>query len=420
MSNHSHLFVSKILTFISQLIIIFTLNILYLAGSINGQSLVDGLQITALKTDNYIKQESVSMIFSLICLIIVWFIHECLLLIAISVARSFLSLGCLLWLIECVCITLVALKWLLPSQQECWWIRQIIIIAFGFGIPLIFDGPDPVASEETYPRILRWLNRNKIGDNLRIASITDLLHIRQYSVNIGSNVTLGANIYFNDNDHNNYSITIQDDASLGNDCIIEEGANIPQKASVGSVTRVGRVPHFYQENQVIVGVPARQTTLFMSSNNNNDDHQSESLSSSNHFLIRSIVIRVIVLFVTVGSIHLILLPIWIFIFGCIVCRLYSPIEDSSLFSCLSVTLMNDFKMFVGPFLGGTQWLNIFLNGLDANIHSTVIITDIDCIDDPEMITIDSYVYIDQRARIQVFILEKSDRINLMNFLGTYE
>jgi hypothetical protein len=266
---------------------------------------------------------------------------------------------------------------------------------------MIFDGPDPLAFENTFPRILRWLNRNRIGHNLRIAMLTDLLHMRRFSVDIGSNVTLGANILFNDDDRNGYSITIKGGASLGNDCIIEAGAYIPNKASVGSMTRVDLLPRFDHENQVIVGIPARQTALFVSSHDQNDE-QLDPLQPS-HSLIRSILIRAIVLLLTLGTIHPMIFPLWMFVFACIVCRLYSPEEDSSLLSCLSVTLMNDFKLFIGPFLGGTQWLNKFLNALGANIHPTAIIADIDCIDDPELITIDSYVHVDQRARVQVIV-----------------
>jgi acyl-[acyl carrier protein]--UDP-N-acetylglucosamine O-acyltransferase len=65
--------------------------------------------------------------------------------------------------------------------------------------------------------------------------------------------------------------------------------------------------------------------------------------------------------------------------------------------------MNDFKLLVGSFLGGTQWLNIFLNALGANIHPTAIVADIDCIDDPELVTVDQYVHVDQRARVQVIV-----------------
>jgi hypothetical protein len=234
---------------------------------------------------------------------------------------------------------------------------------------------------------------------LRVANITDLLRLRRSSVDIGSNVTLGSNILFNDEDHDSDSITILDGASLGNDCIIEAGAYISHKASVGSVTRVDRVPRFVQENKVIVGIPARETTLLVSSNNDNDQQPEPGLST--HFFARSILIRATTLLLTLGTIHLTILPIWMFIFASIVCCLYSPIEDSSLLSCFSLTLMNDFKLLIGPFLGGTQWLNIFLNALGANIHSTAIIADIDCIDDPELITIDSYALINQRARVQV-------------------
>jgi acetyltransferase-like isoleucine patch superfamily enzyme len=359
------------------------------------RSFIDDFKVTTRKTDEWIKRSPMNLYLSVICLIGVWLIHECLLLISIFFTRSFFPLVCLFWVLECVCVTLISFKWLLP-KRECWWIRHLIVIAFGFGITVIFDGPDPEAPEKTYPRILRWLNRNRIGHNLRVAVIDDLLVMRRHSISIGSNVTLGGNILFNDDD-DDHLITIEDGASFGNDCIIEAGANIPQSASVGSVTRVDLLPRYEQENQVIVGVPARSISVLVSQNDNN----CESLSSSSHFLLRSILIRMIAFLFTLGSIHLTILPLWMLIFGSIVCLLYSPKEDSSLLSCFSVTLMNDFKLFFCSFLGGTQWLNIFLNALGANIHSTVLIADIDCIDDPELITIDSYVYIDQRARIQV-------------------
>jgi hypothetical protein len=375
----------------------------FLAGSITAHALVDGLEVTTLTTGDCMKRAPVGMTFSLVCLIGVWIIHECLLLMAVFIARSILSLACLCWLIECVCITLVTLKWLLP-QRECWWIRHLIVIAFGFGIPVVLDGPDPVVAEKTYPQILRWLNRNRIGHNLRVAVITDLLQMRPLSIDIGSNVTLGANILFNDEDHNGDSITIRDGASLGNDCVIEVGAHIPVTASVGSMTRVDSVPLFDQENQVLVGVPARQTVLFISQNDGNDQGLEPLVSSP--CLIRSIVIRAITLLLTVGTIHITILPIWIFVFSFIVCLLYSPAEDLSLLSCLGVTLMNDFKLLIGPFLGGTQWLNIFLNALGASVHPTAIIADIDCIDDPELITVGQYVHIDQRARVQVIMSRK--------------
>jgi hypothetical protein len=183
------------------------------------------------------------------------------------------------------------------------------------------------------------------------------------------------------------------------------------------VTRVDLLPRYEQENQVIVGIPARPISVLVSQN---EEMNCESLPSS-HFLIRSILIRTIAFLFTLGTRHLTILPLWIFAFGSIVCLLYSPKEDSSPLSCFSVTLMNDFKMFLDPFIGGTQWLNIFLNALGANIHSTALIGDIDCIDDPELITIDSYVYINQRARIQVILSLKYYLFRLiMNIWGTYQ
>jgi hypothetical protein len=141
------------------------------------------------------------------------------------------------------------------------------------------------------------------------------------------------------------------------------------------------------------------TTLFITVPPPLDDsfHPKEA----SHSFIRSIFVRFVSLFLVFGMMHVTVLPISLILFSLIVCALYSSRKDSSLLSCLSRTLVNDFILSVGPFLGGTQWLNILLNAFGATIHGTAIIADIDCIDDPHIIQIGSHVRIDQRARIQV-------------------
>jgi hypothetical protein len=220
--------------------------------------------------------------------------------------------------------------------------------------------------------------------------------IRRNLLDIGSNVTLGSDILFNDGNAVTY---IEDGASFGNDCLIEAGAHIPPSANVGSMTRVDNSPDFTQSNQVLFGIPARQTTtLFVAvSLLDGSFHPKEA----SHSIIRSIFVRFVSLLLVFSIIHVTILPISLILFSLIVCALYSSRKDSSLLSCLARTLVNDFILCLGPFLGGTQWLNILLNAFGATIHRTVIIADIDCIDDPHMIQIGSHVRIDQRARIQV-------------------
>ena len=149
-------------------------------------------------------------------------------------------------------------------------------------------------------------------------------------------------------------------------------------------SRVDLLPRYEQQNQVIVGIPARPISVLISGN------VDIGQSSSSNPILRSILIRMIILLFILGTIDMKIGPLWMFIFGLIVSLLYSSKEDSSFYSCLSVTLMNDFKIFVGPFLGGIQWLNIYLNSLGGNIHSSAIISDIDCINDPQLIRIDSH------------------------------
>ncbi len=46
-------------------------------------------------------------------------------------------------------------------------------------------------------------------------------------------------------------------------------------------------------------------------------------------------------------------------------------------------------------------VNVFLNFLGTVIHPSASIADIDCTDNPEMITIESHVCIEQYARVQL-------------------
>lgn len=316
---------------------------------------------------------------------------------ALIISLSYWSLTCLIWLLGCISISLITLKWL-PSIIESWWTRQLLVTAFGFAIPFTFDGDSITATEYIYPELIRWLGRISIGQNVRCGSVTNLLMIRRNLLNIGSNVTLGSDILFNDGNAVTY---VENGASFGNDCLIAAGAHIPPAANVGSMTHVDNSLNFTQPNQVLLGIPARlTTTLFVTTQPLKDSYHPEPTS---HSIIRSISVRFITLLLIFSITYMALLPISLILFSLIVCILYAPRKESSLLSCLSRTLFNDFIVCVGPFLGGTQWLNRILNAFGAKIHHTVIIADIDCIDDPHMIQIDSHVRIDQRARIQVSI-----------------
>lgn len=351
---------------------------------------------------------------SLLSICIVWFIHERLLHIALVISQSYWSLACLIWLLECISISIIALKWL-PSSIESWWSRQLLVTTFGFAIPLTFEGGDSTtATEYIYPRLIRWLGRICIGQNVRSGSMTNLLMVRRNGLNIGSNVTLGSDILFNDG---NAVTCIEDGASFGNDCLIEAGAHIPLSANVGSMTRVDNSPHFTQSNQVIFGIPARQTTTIFATVTPLDD--SSHPKETSHSIIRSIFVRFVSLFLVFSIIHVTILPISLIIFSLIVCALYSSTKDSSLLSCIARTLVNDFILHLGPFLGGTQWLNILLNAFDATIHRTAIIADIDCIDDPHLMYIGEHVRIDQRARIQVSVHRMNIAFPNLNFSGSY-
>lgn len=369
--------------------------ILFIAGNIVDNLVVNGYeQVRRFETYEVLNEAPVSMFNSSLGVCAVWLIHECLLRVALVCSQSYWPLTCLIWLLGCISILLITLKWL-PSSIESWWIRQLLVTAFGFAIPLTFEGDGIEATEHIYPRLVRWLGRSSIGQNVRSGTITNLLTIRRHLLDVGMNVMLGADIFFDDG---NGIIRIGDGASLGNDCLIQADAHIPPSASVGSMTRVDSSPGFTQSNQVIIGIPARQTMLFAPVRPIDNVFQRNVIS---YLIIKLIFIRFLSLLLIFSIMHITILPMSIIVFSLIVCILYSLKFDSSLMSHLTLTLVNDFNLFVGPFIGGTQWLNIVLNALGATIHRTAIIADIDCINDPRLIRISSHVRIDQRARVQV-------------------
>ncbi|CAF4100658.1 unnamed protein product [Adineta steineri] len=369
------------------------------AGTIAANVLMNGYE--ELRTsDSYelISEAPVKMFHSLLVICTVWLIHECLLCMALICSQSFLPLTCLIWLLGCISVSLITLKWL-PSIIDTWWIRQLLVTAFGFAIPFTFEGDITTSTEHIYPRLVRWLGRNRIGQNVHSGTITNLLTIRRDLLDIGMNVMLGSDILFDDG---NSAISIGDGSSLGNDCLIQAGAHIPSSTSVGSMTRVDSSSDFMQSNQVLVGIPARQTALFAAVQPvDNSSHQ----TIISYPIIQLIFIRFVSLILIFGIMHMTILPISIIIFSLIACILYSPKNKSFLLSSLTSTLVNDFNLCVGPFLGGTQWVNIVLNAFGATIHRTAIIADIDCIDDPHLIQIGPHVRISQRARVQAHTYE---------------
>lgn len=367
--------------------------------------LIDGLNKHPISEPLKVANEfPISTFNSLLGVCIVWLLHECLLYMALIISQSYWSFACLIWLLGCISITLVILKWL-PSSIESWWTRQLVVTAFGFAIPLTFEGDPTAATEYVYSRLIRWLGRISIGQNVRIGSVTNLLMLRRNLLDISSNVTLGSDILFNDD---NGVTCIGAGASLGNDCLIEAGTHIPPSANVGSMTRVDNSLDCTQSNQILLGIPARQTTTLFSSVS--PDAHAFHPNAVSHSIIRSIFIRFLSLLLVFGIVHITILPISLFLFSLAVFALYSPRKDSSFLLCLARTLVNDFVLCLGPFLGGTQWLNILLNAFGATIHSTAIIADIDCIDDPHMIKIGSHVRIDQRARIQVSAVSPFEKV----------
>ncbi|CAF4334306.1 unnamed protein product, partial [Adineta steineri] len=255
------------------------------------------------------------------------------------------------------------------------------------------EGDRTTSTEHIYPRLVRWLGRNRIGQNVHSGTITNLLTIRRDLLDVGMNVMLGSDILFDDG---NSIISIGDGSSLGNDCLIQAGAHIPSSTSIGSMTRVDSSSDFIQSNQILVGIPARQTALFAAVQPV-DNSSNQTIIS--YPIIQLIFVRFVSLILIFGIMHMTILPISIIIFSLIACILYSPKNKSFLLSSLSSTLVNDFNSCVGPFLGGTQWVNIVLNAFGATIHRTAIIADIDCIDDPHLIQIGPYVRVSQRARV---------------------
>ena len=63
--------------------------------------------------------------------------------------------------------------------------------------------------------------------------------------------------------------------------------------------------------------------------------------------------------------------------------------------------MSDFDRFVTSFLAGTQFLIFLWRALGARIGSDVIFSDINCLSDPQLVTIGDHVRISMGAFVQV-------------------
>ncbi|CAF4271003.1 unnamed protein product, partial [Adineta steineri] len=169
-----------------------------ITGTIAANVLMNGYE--ELRTsDSYevINEAPVKMFHSLLGICTVWLIHECLLRMALICSQSFLPLTCLIWLLGCISVSLITLKWL-PSIIDTWWIRQLLVTIFGFAIPFTFEGDRTTSTEHIYPRLVRWLGRNRIGQNVHSGTITNLLTIRRDLLDVGMNVMLGSDILFDD------------------------------------------------------------------------------------------------------------------------------------------------------------------------------------------------------------------------------
>ena len=378
--------------------------------------------------------QSIYQLAALFCLLaihglLIYFVHfvyqsSCL--TSLLSAPVSLALAWLLWTLMSLVIVILLLKFVVGSitpghhslssyyYLRKLWLRQLIITSFRHALEVV-PAYDDLASI-----ILRWLGAHIDGD-VKLAEFhhilrfpSNLLHIEQSVTTFGG--VLLAPFYMTRDD-----LCYVDDIHLGrhtnltNSCTILPGARLSSQQIVGSLSLVTR------ENDngdyadcVLLGIPARQMPFTIPETVSLVDKIPYSRSQSIHIWLLVIFFFFIgkCLLITIYLAVPLIIALAIHVFFFCLLHHYSTMSTSTRSQLqfsevvthlrhLLHTFIFDFKLFIGSYLSGTQFLVILLRLLGARIGADVIIGDIDCLTDPHLASIGDHVRLYRHARVQV-------------------
>ncbi|CAF1420302.1 unnamed protein product [Adineta ricciae] len=341
-----------------------------------------------------------------------------------------LALTWLFWIFVSLFVSLVLLKFVVghavPGQYSLnsyyylhkIWLRRLIVSTFYWSFAFI----PKYSIFSVY--ILRWLGGH-IEDDVKLAEFHTFLYFPSNLFTARRGATTFNKVMIapfemaHEHDCCIDSIHVGSDTNLGNGCTLIPGAHLASNITVGNFTLVTRKTDGLASNIILLGIPGQQMP-FHRAQQIPIDHKSLLRDSSLiYHLIQTSVFFLIGKFVFV-SIY-VLLPITVAplvhaVFFCAVYRYSAFVERTSTtftFSDVMTTtqyflsaFLIDFKILICPLLARTQLLVFLFRGLGARIASDVILFDIDCLTDPQLVFIDDHVRFHMEASIQCHTFEQ--------------
>jgi acetyltransferase-like isoleucine patch superfamily enzyme len=375
------------------------------------------------------------------CLLILFFIHILLLLLAYDVYSCCstlllplpisLSLSWLIWTLACLVFVVFLLKYIVrPATSGHYsinsyhylhkvWLRQLIVTSFGSSLDSI-QAYDVLGSV-----ILRWLDAH-IEDDVKFGKLQQILYFPTNLLNAESGVTTFGGVILAPFEVNQNGLCCLDEihlstgTNLGNGCTIMPGSRLSSKTMVGSFTLVTQGTVSSDMNRVLFGIPAREMPFVMP---DATAPVNDLSSSSNSLSIHTLLITCLRFFISKClfitpylSLPVVISPfIYVFLFCAVYRYLISARKTRTQFTFSEIINLyrsqpffglwkTDFSVLVAPYLSGTQFLVFLFRALGAQIGSDVILPGISCLADCYLVTIGDHVRLNRAAYIQVIYL----------------
>ncbi|CAF3873126.1 unnamed protein product [Adineta steineri] len=280
------------------------------------------------------------------------------------------------------------------------WLRQLIVSSFHHAWSL------PTGFDHLYPCILRWLGA-QVGDDVKLGSIDTFLSYPTNLLKFETGVTSFAYVLLVptemtlEGDHRVDWITLGSHTNLANVCSILPGSHLASHTMVGNLTRITRETN-NKNGDVYIGVPARAMPFQMPIRQAMKDQIKTTpfwKTCFSHYISKCLLIGIYWScgFIVGSIIHTI-----------IVCSIYKwySYGDKKISNQIIERLQDDHRIFIGSFLGNTQWLIRLFRAYGANIGNNVILPDICSIFDYNLVTIGDHVRLNINAIIVCHTFEQ--------------
>ncbi|CAF4006926.1 unnamed protein product, partial [Adineta steineri] len=394
-------------------------------GFIASQTIIDGDEHKSVSSDISITHSNRSLsiwhkIYQAITIISLICIHCTLLAILYKVYSAeqiplFISIAFCwtLWSIIACFVTLFLLKFVVGSCVAgeiypivSWsylhkvWLRQLIVSSFHYAWLL------PTHHDQLYPFILRWLGA-QVEDDVKLGDIDIFLSYPTNLLKLETGVTSFAYVLLVptemtlEGDHRVDYLTLGSHTNLANGCSILPGSHLASHTMVGNLTRITRETNS-NNGDVFIGVPARAMPFQMPIKEVMKDQINTVpfwKACFSRYISKCLLISIYWSCGLVGG------PI---IHTIIVCSLYRwhSYRDTKISKQIIERLQEDHRIFIGSFLGNTQWLIRLFRAHGVNIGDNVILPDVSSIFDYSLVTIGDNVRLSINAHIVCHTFEQ--------------